>query len=30
MCYDVDMDDAERSSARALVELARRIVATSA
>ena len=30
MCYDVDMDDAERSSARALVELARRLVATSA
>jgi arginase family enzyme len=29
MCYDVDMDDAERSSARALVELARRLVATS-
>jgi arginase len=29
MCYDVEMDDAERSSARALVELARRLVATS-
>jgi arginase len=30
MCYDVDMDDAERSWARALVELARRVVVTSA
>jgi hypothetical protein len=25
MCYDVDMDDAQRSSGRALVELARRL-----
>jgi hypothetical protein len=30
MRYDVDMDDAGRSSARALVEVARRLVATSA
>ena len=30
MCYDVDMDDAERSCARALVDMARRLVATSA
>jgi arginase len=30
MCYDVEMDDAGRSSARVLVELARRLVSTSA
>jgi hypothetical protein len=30
MCYDVDMDDAERSCARALVDMARRLIATSA